>query len=39
MKKFTGQMDLMQIDEGDREVTDENKGTRRLLNGLKMLNI
>lgn len=39
MKKMTGQMDLMQIDEGDREVKEENKGTRRLLNGFKMLNV
>lgn len=29
----------MQIDEGGREVKEENKGTRRLLNGLKLLNV
>ena len=39
MKKLTGQIDLMQIDEGSREVTKENEGSRRLLNGFKMLNI
>ena len=29
----------MQIDEGDREVDKENQGTRRLLNGFKLLNV
>lgn len=39
MKKVTGQIDLMKIDEGSREVDQENQGTRRLLNGFKLLNI
>lgn len=39
MRKLTGQIDLMQIDEGDREVDSKNEGTRRLLNGFKMLNV
>jgi hypothetical protein len=39
MKKVTGQIDLMKIDEGSREVDKENQGTRRLLNGFKLLNI
>ena len=29
----------MQIDEGDREVKEENEGTRRLLSGFKQLNV
>ena len=29
----------MKIDEGDREVEKGNEGTRRLLNGFKMMNV
>ncbi len=28
MRDLTGQIDLMQVDEGDREVDDDKKGTR-----------
>ena len=38
LKALTEQVDLMKIDEGDREVKEENIGTRRLLSGFKQLN-